>query len=288
MKDLDWKILKILYEKKSMTKAADALYLTQSALTKRIKLIEEEWEIEVVKRSSKGVIFTEEGTYLAKKAGIMLDFLDEIKEHFAENRTSKELLKIGVPNSFARLHMSKLLKGYMNEYNRIQFKTIPNSSDIVIQQITDGTVDIGIVCGDYPYLGEKVRLFGEELFAVTPVGMKVDDLEGMPLIESYLNPMVKKIIDQWWKGQFGSMPHEAHFVPYADIAIEMVENGLGTCFVFGENWKINPEKSQMIPIYDRNGNQVSRDVWMMLSEKCFKSPDIMDFVTFVENYYQVN
>lgn len=54
MKNIDWKILKVLYEKRSMTKAAEALYMTQPALTKRIKAIEAEWGVEVVKRSSKG------------------------------------------------------------------------------------------------------------------------------------------------------------------------------------------------------------------------------------------
>ena len=57
MKNIDWMILKMLYEKRSMTKAAEALYMTQPALTKRIKAIENEWGVEVVKRSSKGVIF---------------------------------------------------------------------------------------------------------------------------------------------------------------------------------------------------------------------------------------
>lgn len=42
MKEIDWKILVVLYEKKSMTKAAEALYMTQSALTKRVRAIEEE------------------------------------------------------------------------------------------------------------------------------------------------------------------------------------------------------------------------------------------------------
>lgn len=288
MKDLDWVILKVLYEKKSITKAAEALYLTQSALTKRIKAIEAEWQIEIVKRSSKGVIFTEEGRYLAQKANVMLDFLEEIKAHFHSNGISKELLKIGVPNSFARLHMPRLLSEYMIEYNRIQFKTVPNSSDIIIQQITDGSIDIAIVCGDYPYLGEKIRLFDEELYIVTPKGMALDQIEYMPLIESYLNPMVKKLVDQWWKNHFGNMPHEAHFVPYSDIAIEMVDNGLGICFLFGDRWNYNRNKLQLLPVCDKNDRHIARSVWMMISEKCFKSPDIMDFVTFVEKYYRVN
>lgn len=262
------------------------LYVTQSALTKRVKVIEEEWNIEIVKRSSKGVMFTEEGQYLVKKANIMYDFLNEIEDHFSYNRISKELLKIGVPNSFARLHMPKLLKEYINVYDKIQFKTSPNSSDIIVKQLIDGTIDMGIVCGDYPYLGEKISLFKEELFVVTPKGIKLDDIEHMPLIGSYLNPMVKLITDQWWKNQFGNIPNETHFVPYSDIAIEMVENGLGVCFLFGMDWKLNNEELQLIPVYDKKNYQITRSVWLMLSEQCYKSQDLMDFVIFVEKFYQ--
>lgn len=288
MKDIDWRLLVVLYEKKSITKAAEALYMTQSALTKRIKSIETEWDIELVKRSSKGITFTEEGKYLTGKARIMIDFLGEIQTHFSENKCAKDLLKIGVPNSFARLHMPKLFQAYMKEFNRVQIKTVSNSSDAIMQKLNDGTVDIGIICGDYPYLGEKVCLFEEELYIVAPKGMKLDDLGHMPIIESFLNPMVKIIINQWWKNQFGSVPHEAHHVPYADIAIQMVESGLGICFLFGDSWKVNRDIVQMIPLYDQKGEIVSRKVWMMISERCYQSEDISDFITFVEKYYGVN
>lgn len=67
MKDIDWKILTVLYERRSITKAAESLYMTQSALTKRLKAVEEEWGIEIVKRTSRGVVFTEDGHYMVKK-----------------------------------------------------------------------------------------------------------------------------------------------------------------------------------------------------------------------------
>lgn len=288
MKEIDWKILTVLYEKKSMTKAADALFMTQSALTKRVRAIEEEWDIEIVKRSSQGVLFTGDGRYLMNKAHIMLDFLKEIENHFAENKTMKELLKIGVPNSFARLHMPHLLGEYVTGEDKIQVKTVPNSSDVIIRQLTDGSIDIGILCGDYPYLGEKVCLFHEEMYMIAPKGMRMEDIGDLPLIVSNFNSLVKLMVDQWWKLHFGIIPQEAYRVPYADIAIEMVESGLGVTFVFGSRWKVNEEKLQKMPVYDRKGDAVSRNVWMMISDPCFRNQDIMDFIRFVEKYYQVD
>lgn len=289
MKNIDWEILKVLYEKRSITKAAEALYMTQSALTKRIKAIEAEWNVEIVERSSKGVSFTEEGRYLVNKANVMLDFLREIEKHFSESRMRKKaFLKIGVPNSFARFHMPGLLKEYTEHINELQIKTVSNSSDVLIRQLMDGTIDIGIICGDYPYMGEKVCLFEDGLFVAAPKGTKIDDVEKMPLIESVLNPMVKLMIDQWWKSCFGSMPHEVQFVPFSEIAIEMVEHGLGITFLFGTDWKVDKEKISLIPVYNRQKEQVSRKVWMMLSDQCYEFQEIMDFVTFVEKYYHVN
>lgn len=68
----------------------------------------------------------------------MLDFLKEIDTHFSENHTTKELVKIGVPNAFARLHMSQLFKEYMTRYNKIQIKTVSDSSDTIMHKLMDG------------------------------------------------------------------------------------------------------------------------------------------------------
>ena len=218
----------------------------------------------------------------------MLDFLREIGEHFAENKSQKELVKIGVPNSFARIHMPNLFREYVEKYNKIQIKIIPNSSDMIIQQLTDGSIDMGIICGDYPFLGEKVCLFEEELYIVAPKEATLDKIENYPLIESYFNPVVKLMVNQWWRTHFGSLPHETHKVPYADIAIEMVGSGLGVTFVFGTGWKIDEKATKRIPVYDAHDKRVSRKVWMMLSDRCFYNQNIMDFITLIENYYNVN
>lgn len=89
MRDSDWKILEVLYEKRSITQTAELLYMTQPSVTKRIKAMEEEWQIEIVKRSNRGVIFTEEGRYLVQKSYIIQDFMKEIKTILHINTSQK-------------------------------------------------------------------------------------------------------------------------------------------------------------------------------------------------------
>lgn len=288
MKELDWKILIVLYEKRSITKTAETLYLTQSAVTKRIQNIETEWGIQVIRRTSQGVEFTVDGTFLAQRASVMLDFLREIREHFDEGRSQKQTLTIGIPNSFSRLHFPEVLSSYICQYDKLDIRLIPNSSEVILQKLMDGSVDLGFVCGDYPYLGEKTRLMEESLFILVPAGIDFREISIQPLIRWKMNPLVEVITDQWWKSQYGSLPHGSYQVPFADIAIEMVEKGLGITFLFGDKWLRDSQKTQLIPVYDNAGSTVGRSVWMMLSDRCFQNPDIADFVSLVERYFQVN
>ncbi len=286
MRDKDWEIIKTLYEKKSITQAAESLFLTQSALTRRLHAIEEELGTELVTRSSKGISFTEAGRYLFQKSTIFCDFMDEVHTYLKSGHKKKELVRLGVPNSFARLHMSKPLKDYTDHHNKVQIQVLVNSSDVIIQQLMDDVVDVGIICGDYTFLGDKARLFDEQLFILTPMNTRLDDVIHLPLIESYHNPLVKMIFDQWWKLQFGNFPQSTWQVPYSDIAIEMVEHGLGICFLFGADWRINDEQVQRIPIYDKEGKPVLRAVWLMWSERCDRNPEMLEFVHFLEKHFK--
>lgn len=61
MKDTDWEILCELYKNPNMTKVANLLYITQPSLTKRIQHMEEEFQVTIVNRTTKGLEFTKEG-----------------------------------------------------------------------------------------------------------------------------------------------------------------------------------------------------------------------------------
>ena len=58
MDDKDYEILLALSEKKSISKAAEKLFITQPALSKRIQKIEKELDIQLLCRTSKGILLT--------------------------------------------------------------------------------------------------------------------------------------------------------------------------------------------------------------------------------------
>ena len=61
MDEKDYELLHALDETRNITHAADKLYMTQSALSKRIKALEQELGVEIVLRSRQGIRFTPAG-----------------------------------------------------------------------------------------------------------------------------------------------------------------------------------------------------------------------------------
>lgn len=60
----------------NFTEAADELYVTQAAVSKRIKQLEQWLGADLFVRSGRKLVPTEAGTYLAEKTGMTLDYLD--------------------------------------------------------------------------------------------------------------------------------------------------------------------------------------------------------------------
>ncbi|EGQ1282675.1 LysR family transcriptional regulator, partial [Staphylococcus pseudintermedius] len=55
MKEQDYKILSLLYREKNLTRVAEKLFMSQPALTYRIKKIEEEFGIHLTNKFGKNI-----------------------------------------------------------------------------------------------------------------------------------------------------------------------------------------------------------------------------------------
>ena len=80
MDEKDFELISILGETGNITKAADRLYITQSALSKRIKAIEKNLGVQLLLRSRQGIRFTPEGEAVlnsCREAAVVLEKMRE-------------------------------------------------------------------------------------------------------------------------------------------------------------------------------------------------------------------
>ena len=82
-------------ETNSINKAADKLYVGQSALSRAIKELEASLGVTLFERSAKGMFLTADGEIFIRHAKNVLAQIDEIEDMFSGGTISKKLFGLG-------------------------------------------------------------------------------------------------------------------------------------------------------------------------------------------------
>ena len=168
MKDSDWEILYRLYKTPNITKVANMLYISQPSLTRRLKGIEEEFNIKIVSRTSKGVTFTPEGEYLAKKAENYMDFIKEIKNDLKSYKGEYEgTITVGSSYIYSKYKLADVLSNFSKDYPSVNFEIINDQSNKLYRKILEGSLNLGFISGDYEGNINKILVKQDKAYIVS-------------------------------------------------------------------------------------------------------------------------
>lgn len=282
MDERDWLILKVLYEKKNITKTAQSLYISQPTLTKKIQQIEKEFEVEIIKRGAKGVQFTPQGEYLVTCANEMLTRLCEMKE--SVQNMSHEVggtLRLGVSNYITRHKLPGLLKRFREQFPNVNYKVTTGWSQEVYNLVYNKDVHIGIVRGEYQWADAKQLLFEENICIASREKIELKDLPTLPRIQYETDITLKTLIDNWWTGTFPTPPIIGMEVDKADTCKEMVLNGLGYGILPSVLVEDQPDLYR-ININNEMGIPLIRKTWMFYHKESLDMNVVKEFVEFVK------
>lgn len=284
MEERDWEILLKLYEEKNITKAAEALFVSQPALTSRLQYIEERFKSQIVIRGKKGVCFTPEGEYLVGCARDMLQ-----KMHFIEGTIQtlknevKGTLKIGASVLFIRHSLPEILKQFSVTYPSVEFKISTNLSNKVMELVHSNELDVGFVRGDYEWGGIQELLFEEKMYIVSRQEIKLEDLPDIPRVDYKGNRSMRNSLAKWWKEAYLKPPLVGVEVDKVDSCKELVLNGLGYAFLPDGILDDNDDVHKILML-DKMGNPLLRRTWMCYKQDNMKIALTKTFVDFVKTY----
>lgn len=286
MRDSDWMILSVLYETRNITKAANSLYLSQPTLTKRIRSMETEWGARIIQSSNKGITFTPLGEYLARAAKEEVCPLLARIHYDMEEQASGTVgtLKIGSPSSLIRFQLPKIIWAYKEKYPEVNFSVATCLSDSITKLVSEGHVQIGFLCGDYPYDENRFCIGKTQCYLVSNKPLDLNRLPEYPRIEYTKGYMTLELQEHWWKERFSTPMRVDYKVDRAEAAIEMVRLGLGYGF-FSTNYNFASYPDLNIkPLYFMDGTPMTRNNWMIYEEKSMMFPLVRNFVEFIKNY----
>jgi len=282
MEDRDWLILETLHEHKNITKTAQALFISQPALTARLRNIEEEFGVKIVYRTSKGVHFTPQGEYLANASANVLFTLRKIKEHVADmNSHVSGTLRLGASSYFTVFSLPQLLKHFKLEYPHVEFKVTTAWSRDVFNRVHNQDIHIGFVSSDYGWQGKRYLLYEEPVCIVSASEIDIENLPKMPRINYQTDALIKAMIDKWWRDNFVQPPSISMDVDKLVTCREMVINGLGYAFM-PSNFVSNIDGLHKIILFDREGNPLLRRSWMLYHEELMEMNIVSAFVNSIK------
>ncbi len=148
------------------------MYITQPALTKRLQSIEEEFQIKIVDRTTKGVEFTKEGELLARKAQQYISIMSqtgmELRKMKADN---KDIIVIGASYTYNKYVLSDILYEYTKKNQDVRFELQDERSNILFRKVCDGDVDVAFIREDYegPVIQRKVEVSSAYILTKSPI-----------------------------------------------------------------------------------------------------------------------
>lgn len=277
MDEKDFEMLRILNETRNITHAAEQLYITQSALSKRIKAIEKELEIKMLLRSRQGIRFTPAGEAVLTHSAQAAREMEKLRKNLASMQDEIcGTLNAGISINFAQYILPDILADYHRKYPKVNLRITTGQSRHLYKQMLDGSLDIAVLLGDYQWDGIQFLLSQEHICRVCS-----HEYEGMPLsdylyISHQTDTMQTAMITRWMHEQ-GLDPRGNGFcVDSITTCVEMVKRGLG--------WALLPEIALahfdgcIRPCTFENGEPFIRKTYILCQREAIELPQVKAFM----------
>lgn len=151
----------------SFRQAATAVNIKQSALSRRIRHLEEQLGVSLFERSSGGVRLTPAGSSMALAARRLFDEIDDmVKASQSADRGEAGLLKAGFGTAVSTSKVRTLLADHIKSFPDIGIQVTERSPAQLAAALGTGDVDVAIVAGEArQHSGPSMSLWSERIVA---------------------------------------------------------------------------------------------------------------------------
>lgn len=286
----DWRLFKVLDEVKSINNASKILYITQPAISLRIKRLEEMLQVKLVTRSSKGIELTREGKYFAEYSKEMLNRQERLKEEILNlDNKVQGTLSLAVSSSYTEYVLPSILSSFLKKYPDVQFNLKTGMSYQIIDIMKNNQAQVGIFRGEYEWSQHKI-LIGKANVAV--ISKRKIDIKKLPLYNRIIyktDPEFIYQLNNWWNQHFDIPAKITMNVDSVTTCKKLVRDNLGYGIIAIDYlYEFEKEDLFITNLTDVNGKKITRDTTMIYTEKSLKSSIVRAFVNHIEEMFKCN
>lgn len=267
-----------------MTRAAEQLRMTQSALSKRVSALERELGVELLLRSRQGVRFTPEGEKVLAHCETASDALRRMRQGLDELKGSVGgSLTVGVCISYAGYRLPGALAAYRAQYPNVKIDVITGYTKPLYRRLVDGALDLAVLRGAHPWAGEEFWLRREEyclIYHRKYAGVPLTDYPYIERLEPVGDTLTPRFKSRWFLEQGLDINAVNFSVDSVDVCLEMVEQGMG--------WSVVPDVG--LQDFDgcveicryRDGTTFGRDAYALCSKEAVELPQVRAFTALLQ------
>jgi len=164
-------LFRLVAEANSFTVAAARAGLTQSAITRQIRGMEQRLGTPLFERTTRHVALTRAGRLLQEKSATILkisnDLFAELEQTFCHRPPS---LRVGVARSIGLAYLPGYFFAFHRRHSDVQLQVVQRTSHEILESLDAGELDAGLICRP-PHLPRALRVthrFVDEFVAVAP------------------------------------------------------------------------------------------------------------------------
>lgn len=142
-------IFKIVAYHASFTKAAEQLYISQPAVSKAIRNLEDEYKRTFFLRKRSSIELTEDGKAFLVYVDRILSIFAEMEEQFINQKEAlPTAISFGVSTTLANYIIPKIIANFRLQYPKINFEIKSGNSEEIENLILNQQLDFGITEGN--------------------------------------------------------------------------------------------------------------------------------------------
>lgn len=287
-----FRLIDTISKEGTLTKAANTLHLTQSALSHQLKELETELDVEMFSRHGKRLHLTEQGyRFLRSSEKILAEIkaLEEDLNNYKNGKTGK--LSISMQCYTAYHWLPGIIKYYKRQWPDINIQILSDATRRPLEYLMNGDLDIGIIRTQM--VNTRIRyepIFEDRLVAVIskdhPLAQKdiieIADFQDEELILPLYDPSYQDtpVIESLIQSQHVK-PKTLHRIHYTDATIEMVNAGLGITVM--ADWIVEPYLSGRNIVTKHLHHSVAKRAWFAAT--CKQTPAIQNFLECLKMYF---
>lgn len=285
-----YKIFNIVAEKRSFSKAAEKLFMTQSAVSQAIKQLEDSIDMILFKRTAKGVELTDAGVTLYKYSSSAMELLETGLHKLESLKTLEEgELKIGASDTISSYFLLPRLEMFHKLHPNIKIQIINRVTTETIDLLKNGKIDIAF--GNLPIEDDNIEIkkcmtvhdtfvAGNNFKQYKNKKLSRAEIANLPLILLEKKSNTRKYIDRIFLESGHSITPCIELGAH-ELLLQLAQINLGiSCVVreFSENYLKNHEvfelqQTEPIP---------ARAIGFCYSKNLILTPAMKEFMTFLE------